>query len=404
MAANRLRRQLPGTTEIVIVDRDDDHLYQPGLLFVPFGEADPGSLVRPRQRQIRDGVELREDAVDRVEIDARTVFLTSGAEITYDVLVVATGAELYPEETEGLVDPAEGAGIFGFYTLPEATRLHDALRDFERGRIVVAVMDLPIKCPVAPLEFCFLADAFFERRGVRRDVEITYVTPLDAAFTTAIAADRLAGLLTAKHIALVTEFATGRIEPSSKTIVSWDERTVPYDLLIAIPPHGGARYVSRSNGLGDELGFIPTDPNTLQAKVSDCVFAIGDAANLPTSKAGSVTHYEVDTLVENVDRFLAGKPLVGSYDGHANCFIETGGGRALLIDFDYEHEPAPGRFPDPHVGPFPLLAESRLNHLGKLLFESMYWHVLLPGRSFPGGSSHAHASTEPVSSAAKGAS
>ena len=100
-----------------------------------------------------------------------------------------------------------------------------------------------------------------------------------------------------------------------------------------------------------------------------------------------MTHFEGDTLVENVRRFLAGEPLDGSFDGHANCFIETGFGKALLIDFNYETEPLPGRFPEPHVGPLPLLKESRLNHLGKLMFEWVYWHVLLPGRDMPGISS-----------------
>ena len=117
------------------------------------------------------------------------------------------------------------------------------------------------------------------------------------------------------------------------------------------------------------------------------MFAIGDATNVPTSKAGSVTHFEGETLIENIGRFLDGRELTGSFDGHANCFIETGFHKALLIDFNYEVEPLPGRFPEPHVGPLPLLKESRLNHLAKLAFQSIYWHVLLPGRDMPGISS-----------------
>jgi sulfide:quinone oxidoreductase len=157
---------------------------------------------------------------------------------------------------------------------------------------------------------------------------------------------------------------------------------VPFDLAVVVPLHGGAAYVGRSPGLGDDLNFIPTDEHTLQAKVAPNVFVIGDAANVPASKAGSVTHFEGETLVENIARYLTNEPLVAGFDGHANCFIETGYHKALLIDFNYDHEPVPGHYPGP-VG-LPLLKESRLNHLGKLLFESVYWHGLLPGREIPG--------------------
>jgi sulfide:quinone oxidoreductase len=159
---------------------------------------------------------------------------------------------------------------------------------------------------------------------------------------------------------------------------------VPFDLLVTIPLHGGPAYVGRSPGLGDDLGFVQADPHTLQSKAAPNVFAIGDATNLPTSKAGSVTHFEGDTLVANVRRFLDREELEGSFDGHANCFIETGFDKALLIDFNYDVEPLPGRFPEPHVGPLPLLKESRLNHMAKLLFQWVYWHVLLPGHDIPG--------------------
>ena len=221
-------------------------------------------------------------------------------------------------------------------------------------------------------------------RGVRSEVEITYVTPLDAAFTKPVAAKHLAGMLEQKGIGLEAEFATGTVDGQAGRLISWDEREIPFDLLVAVPLHGGAEFVARSEGLGDELGFVPTDAGTLQCKVAANVFAIGDAANLPTSKAGSATHFEGETLVANIVRFLAGDGLEGSYDGHVNCFIESGFNKALLIDFNYEVEPLPGRYPVPQVGPLPLLKESRLNHLGKLAFQPLYWHVLLPGRSMPG--------------------
>jgi sulfide:quinone oxidoreductase len=384
LTANRLRRIYGDSAEIAVIDRDDRHIYQPGLLFVPFGLADPGEIVKPRHAQIHDGIEFRVAEVDRVETADNVVHLTDGETIAYDVLVIATGAALLPEETEGLAGPGWEETVFTFYTLEGATALRDALRTFDRGRLVVNPIDMPIKCPVAPLEFCFLADWYLRERGVRDDVELIYATPLDGAFTKPIASERLAGLLADKDVIVETEFATGQVDGTNRRLISWDEREIPFDLLVTIPLHGGAAFIARSPGLGDELGFVMADTATLQSKTAPNVFAIGDATNVPTSKAGSVTHFEAETLIENIGRFLAGDELTGSFDGHSNCFIETGFHKALLIDFNYDVEPLPGRFPEPHVGPLPLLKESRLNHLAKLAFQSIYWHVLLPGHDIPG--------------------
>jgi sulfide:quinone oxidoreductase len=310
------------------------------------------------------------------------VSLVGGRTLLYDVLVVATGAILMPEETEGLAGPGWGETVFTFYSLDGARGLEPALANFTAGRIVVNVVDMPIKCPVAPLEFCFLADWFFREKGVRDQVALTYVTPLDGAFTKPVASRRLGELLAQKNIEVVTEFNTGRVDAPAGKLVSYDGREVPFDLGVVVPLHGGAEFIGRSPGLGDELNFIPTDAHTLQSKAASNVFAIGDAAGLPASKAGSVTHFEGEVLVENIRRFLGGESLDASYDGHANCFIETGFGKAVLIDFNYDTEPLPGHFPT-RVG-LPLLKESRLNHLGKLMFQWFYWHALLPGHSIPG--------------------
>ncbi|QEC47919.1 NAD(P)/FAD-dependent oxidoreductase [Baekduia soli] len=384
LAANRLRRVCGADVEIIVVDRDDRHVYQPGLLFVPFGLAEPEEIVRSRRAQLHDGVDFRLAEVEHVDAPASTVHLAGGETIAYDVLVVASGAALLPEETEGLGGAGWGQEVFTFFELESATALAAALAELDRGRLVVNPVDMPIKCPVAPLEFCFLADWYLRERGVRDAVQITYVTSLDAAFTKPVASAHLAGLLAAKGIALETEFATGQVDGAQGRLVSYDDREVPFDLLVSIPLHGGPAHVGRSPGLGDELGFVATDPHTLQARVAPNVFALGDATNLPTSKAGSVTHFEGDTLVANIAHHLAGEPLEPSFDGHSNCFIETGFHKALLIDFNYDVEPLPGRFPEPHLGPLALLKESRMNHMAKLAFQWMYWHVLLPGRDLPG--------------------
>ena len=383
LAANRLRRATSvDDVEIVVIDQDDDHVYQPGLLFVPFGLAVPEEIVRRRTRQLHDEISFTESAVERVDIDANAVHLANGDLLEYDVLLIASGARLSLDETEGLTGPGWTEKVFTFYDLAGATALQRALHAFDGGRLVVNVVDMPIKCPVAPLEFCFLADWYFHERGIRDRVEIIYVTPLDAAFTKPIAAQRLAGMLAEKDIELITDFNTGEVDGARGALIAYDGGEVAFDLAVVIPVHSGADYVGRSSGLGDALNFVETDQHTLQSKIATNVFVIGDAANVPASKAGSVTHFEGDTVVANILHHLAGEALEAGFDGHTNCFIETGFHKALLIDFNYDTEPLPGHYPT-SVG-LPLLKESRMNHLGKLMFQWFYWHVLLPGRDVPG--------------------
>jgi sulfide:quinone oxidoreductase len=382
LAANRLRRVLPSDTAITVVDENDRHVYQPGLLFVPFGLTQPEDIIRSRRRQFHDDIEFVETGVDRVSIEDDVVRLIDGTEFGYDVLVVASGSRLVPEETEGLLGPAWMRDVFTFYDLDGAAALESRLARFRGGRIVVNVIDMPIKCPVAPLEFCFLTDWYLRERAIRDQVELTFVTPLDGAFTKPTASRTLGGMLDERRINLVTEFNTGEVDNDGLRLVSYDEREVPFDLAVVVPVHSGAAFVGRSPGLGDELDFVLTDEHTLQSHAKENVFAIGDAAALPISKAGSVTHFEGEILVENIERFLRGEALDASYDGHANCFIETGFQKAMLIDFNYDHEPVGGHFPSTLGAP--LLKESRLNHRGKLMFQWFYWHALLPGRDIPG--------------------
>jgi sulfide:quinone oxidoreductase len=398
LTANRLHKADPSLA-ITVVDENDRHVYQPGLLFVPFGLAHPEDIVRPRGRQLHAGIAYLQGAVDRVEIEARQVRVSDGTVLDYDVLVVATGSRLVPEETEGLVGLGWMEKVFTFYDLTGAAALGAKLESFDGGRIVVNIVDMPIKCPVAPLEFCFLADWFFQERGIRDQVDLTFVTPLDGAFTKPVAARRLGGMLDERGIRLVTEFNTGEVDGDRGRLISYDGREVSFDLAVVIPVHSGASFVGRSAGLGDALDFVETDPHTLQSVAAPNVFAIGDAANLPASKAGSVTHFEGEVLVENIRRFLAGEPLDATYDGHSNCFIETGFHKAMLIDFNYDTEPVEGHFPTALGAP--LLKESRLNHLGKLMFQWFYWHALLPGRDIPGVSSEMPTSGKHIASVAR---
>jgi sulfide:quinone oxidoreductase len=382
MVANRMSRELPADWSITVVDPAERHLYQPGLLFLPFGAHDEDKLERPRRRTLAPRVDWVRQAVQAVETDRRRVVLADGSQLAYDLLVIATGAGIRPQETAGLLSPHWHETVHDFYTLPGALALRAALDRFPGGRLVVDIVEMPIKCPVAPLEFLFLADAFFTRRGLRDRVELVCATPLDGAFTKPLACTILEPMLERKGVKIEPLFNTAAVDPDARVLSSWDERQIPYDLLVTIPTHGGAPFLGAS-GLGNELDFVPTEKRTLLAKGHDDIFVLGDATDLPTSKAGSVAHFESEVVAENLLRTIAGESPVEGFDGHANCFVESGFDRALLIDFNYDVEPLPGRYPLPGIGPFRLLAESRINHWGKLAFRSLYWNALLPARPLP---------------------
>ena len=227
-----------------------------------------------------------------------------------------------------------------------------------------------------------MADAYFRRRGIRSKVDMVYVTPLSAAFTKPVSSARLGAMLEERQVSVETDFLVERVDPDAKTLVSYDEREIPFDLLVTVPLNMGADFVERS-GLGDEMNYVPVDKHTLLSKTHPNIFAVGDATDIPTSKAGSVAHFSVEIFCDNFVDYVHGKPMTGSFDGHANCFIETGDGQGLLIDFNYDTQPLTGKYPVPLVGPFSLLEETRINHLGKLAFRWMYWNVLLPGRPLP---------------------
>ncbi len=386
--ANRLARRYKAelrskATQITLVDQDAVHLYQPGLLFIPFGDYTREQVLQPRAAHVNKAVRYVHSAIEHLDPATDTVRLANGERISYDLCIIATGSRIAPEETEGMTGAGWQEKVFDFYTLGGAEKLATAMANFAGGTLAINVVEMPIKCPVAPLEFAFLADAYFTKRGIRPRVRIVYVTPLDGAFTKPASSKSLGALLDTKGIELETEFSTGRVDGAAGELVSWDERRIAFDLLVTIPAHKGAAFLADVPGLTNEMGFVHTDPRTLQAKLKTNLFVIGDATDVPASKAGSVAHFQAEVLDENVRRFLDGEPLEPGFDGHANCFIETGHDKALLIDFNYETEPLPGNFPFAW-GPLPLLKESRLNHLGKLAFRHIYWNALLPGYDFPG--------------------
>jgi len=386
MMANKLAPVLDNEEwQITIVDQFETHYYQPGFLFLPFGIYNKQDVIKPKRDFFAAGVNVIFSTIEIIETDKNQLKLSDGRLLPYDYLIIATGTKIKPRETEGLADGGWFKNIFDFYTIEGAVALAHFLKFWEGGKLVLNITEMPIKCPVAPLEFVFLADWWFTEQGIRDKVEIEFVTPLPGAFTKPRASKVFGDFLAKKNINLTPEFNVSRVDWENNKLISWDERELNYDLLVTIPTNMGDDLIERS-GMGDELNFIPTDKHTLKADGHENIFVIGDATNLLSSKAGSVAHFQADILFENFLSAIEGRPMRAKFDGHANCYIESGFGKGILIDFNYDTEPLPGKFPLPGIGPFSLLEETKMNHYGKMMFRWMYWNLLLRGAELPIGS------------------
>ena len=303
---------------------------------------------------------------------------TSSGSFDYDWLISSLGCHIEVDEVEGLSE-ALGDNAFTFYTLPEALKMQKALEEFKEGHFVVDIAEVPIKCPVAPIEAVFLADYYFHTKGVRDNIQITLVTPYAGAFTKPNANAVLSELAENRNINVIPNFELEKVDAKTKTMTAYSGQSLQYDFLCIVPPTRGPQ-VMKEASLSNDTNYGMTDHRTLKSKIADNIYFIGDNADLPTSKAGSVSHFEAETVVENLLLEIEGKPPKQSFDGHANCFIESGYHKALIIDFNYDIEPLGGKFPVPYVGPFSLLEETYINHLGKMAFKWLYWNLIVSGR------------------------
>ncbi len=378
--ANKLRKALSyDDWEITVIDRDDNHVYQPGLLFVPFGLCTVNRLIRSRKKYISDGINFVIDPITRVNHEMNRVE-TEGGNFQYDWLIIGTGCRLAPEENEGLLDEW-GKNAFSFYSAETAAQLSHAMANFNSGKLVMCVAELPFKCPVAPIEFVFLADWYFRQKGIRDKIEIHLSTPFPKCMPnwpkgSVILVEEAEN----KGISLSTDFALSEVNKEGKYVASFNGQKIDYDLLVIVPTNVGDDVVVES-GLDDGSTFIPTHKHTLKALNHRNIYVIGDATNIPTSKAGSVAHYEADVITHNLLSEIKGKEPDPIYDGHSTCYIVSEKGKSYLVDFNYDTEPLFGKYPIPFVGPFSLLKETRMNWYGKLSFEWLYWNVLLPGKN-----------------------
>ncbi len=359
--ANRIRKAVEGEVasgqvQIQLVDREGVHAYQPGYLMVVFEKMRPEETRRDESALLHRSIQLVKGEVEKVDPAAHKVFLKGGKEIGYDVLVIASGSVIHPELTPGFVE-----GASSFYDLANAQKLRAALHAFQGGKIVISVAGMPYKCPVAPLEVTFMLDDFLRNRGIRDKSEIHYTYPIPKVFGIDTVAQPMQRLMGERGVNIHVPFNVEKIDPAGKTLKSVEGDTLPYDLLIAIPPHRGADFVGAS-GLGDKGNWIPTDKFSLRAEGKDDIFVVGDATNIPISKAGSTADYEAEVVTQNVAALVRGEAATARYEGRVYCWIMTGLAQATYIKFDYLHPPHP---------PTPSFA----HYWNKVIYNRTYWDL-----------------------------
>ncbi|NMW88197.1 TusE/DsrC/DsvC family sulfur relay protein [Mobiluncus curtisii] len=372
VTANSLARRLDCKEfQITVIDYSTRHYYQPGFVALPFGKIPNPLLWRRRRQTLHPGIRFLQDKVTAVDPVAKIV-ATQAKQISYDYLVLATGCECRPELVEGM---AKGTllntGIYSFYTLAWARRLRRALQTFTHGHLVVHISEFPIRCPVAPIEFALKADHYFFTHRVRDDIEITIVTPQSQVFEQSIAARNLSNLLRLRDIEVQPDFVVRHIDATEKRMYAYDGKAIDYDMLVTVPPMRGQQFIVDSE-LGDEMGFVHPDLETLQHREYPDIFAIGDTADLPTSKSGSACVYQSRVLVSNLLDYMAGRSMMRRYDGHAMCIIDTGYNQATVIDRSYTVPAVTGNWFFPRLGPLSLLKQTRRNHLAKRLLFVFY--------------------------------
>lgn len=378
MMAHKMRRKLKVSEwDITVIDKSEKHFYQPGLIFVPFKlygyTGEKGNIKNTRDLLPKD-VNFVNKPITRLDPENNRVE-TADETFEYDWLILGLGCRIAPEEVPGL-EAGYGKNVFYYYTMPSALDMQKALEDFDGGKLVLNIAEYPIKCPVAPIEFICLADYFFHLKGIRHKVDLEVVTSVQGVFTKPVAGRMLGDMFKEKGIKVTPNFHVAEVRSDQGKIISHDGKEVQFDFLASIPPNVGAEVIDKA-GMGDGNGYALTHPNTLKSQKYNNIYVIGDCTNVNTSKAGSVAHFQAGIVERNILREIEGKEPLPDFDGHSNCFIETGFKKAHLIDFNYKQEPIPGRFPLPTFGPFSLLKETRLNHMGKLFFRWFYWNMLL---------------------------
>jgi sulfide:quinone oxidoreductase len=357
IVANNLARRLSGEiragkVKITMLSASDKHMYQPGLLYVAFGQMMPDELYRDQASLLESSIDFHVDPVEQFELDKNQVKTKSGKVYMYDVMVLATGSRIVPEQIPGLAEGAET-----FYSEAGAVKLFKRLREFQGGKIAV-VVGVPHKCPIAPVEVIFSLHDYFKARGIRDKVTIKYHYPIGRIHTIKEVATWAKPEFDRMGIEYETLFNVKEVDVKNKVVKSEEDTEYAYDLLIAIPPHRGMEVIEK-NGLG-EGGWIPTDRHKLTMNGHDNVYVVGDTTNLPVSKTGSAAHFEAEVISENISSIVKIGAPVRDYDGKVYCFIETGHDSATYAMFNYQNPPD-------------LKPPSKPMHWFKMSYNKMYW-------------------------------
>lgn len=366
LLVKKLARQLKaGEVTITVVDQTGQHTYQPGFMYIAMGGERAENLQRPERSLLDKRVSLVVGEIEKVDEPSQTVHLIGGERVGYDYLVLATGSRAMPEAIAYFDTEAQH-----FYSAEAAARLRKALDAFAGGRIVIGIAGMPYKCPPAPLEVAFLIESELRDRGLREASEMHFCSPIGRAFTIESVSEMATPILEQKAIELHTFFNVETIDPERHVVQSLEGEELPYDLLILVPPHKGQQFLMDSGLAPAPGGWLPTDRATLQVGGRPNVFALGDATDLPLSKAGSTAHFEAPVVTERIVAAVEGREPAGKhadYEGKVMCFFEIGDGKGTLLQFDYDHPPKP---PKPN----------RMWHLGKKVFNKTYWHTVPKGR------------------------
>lgn len=366
LLARKLRKRIDGgEVEVAVVDATGAHVYQPGFMYIAMGGERAEKLEKRERALLDDRVRLFIGTVDQIDESAKTVHIAGGPALPYDHLVLATGARILPESIEHFTTEAHH-----FYTAEAALKLRHALDAFQGGKIVIGIASMPYKCPPAPLEVSFLIEAELRERGLRARSEIHFASPIGRAFTIESVSEMATPILEEKGIELHTFFNVEAIDPERKVVLSLEGEELPYDLLILVPPHKGQQFLMDSGLAPAPGGWLPTDRFSLRVGGRPNVYALGDATDLPLSKAGSTAHFEAPVVVEAITAAVEGRAPSGkhaTYEGTVMCFFEVGDGKGTILQFDYDHPPKP---PKPN----------QLWHLGKIVFNKTYFHTVPKGR------------------------
>jgi sulfide:quinone oxidoreductase len=364
LVANLLAKKLKSNeADITLISASSRHLYQPGWLYVPFGKQDPRALSKPVRSLLRKRVQLVLGEVCELNTEKQQVTLADHQVFNYDYLIIATGSHVYPEDIPGFKE-----GVHHFYNEEASFHLHASLEEFQGGRIVVGVGGLPHKCPVAPLEFTFLLEEYLSHRKIREQTEIIYTYPLNRVFSIQSVAEVAQPILEERGVQIETFFNLDEVKPEEKLLISMEGTELHYDLAVMTPPHRGAKFL-QGHAIADAQGWIKTDRSTLAVKGFKNIWALGDTTDLPISKAGSTAHFEAPVIVEHLSADLRGAeldPKHAEYKGHVMCFLESGYGKATMLDFDYEHPPK-------------LHEPSSIVHYQKMAFNKAYWYLVPTG-------------------------